>query len=124
MRCSRDGSLSVNEPIFRRIPSYGSGSSHRNLQPAARQSSRIRMLNSTYFLSESSTRLMDGLIVALANRLAGKDKCESMDLPDRCVITGDCSQITCNPFPSGEPITLRVTINRYDTSKYRLCHNT
>ena len=67
---------------------------------------------------------MDGLIVALANELAGKDKCESMDLPDSCTITNDCSQIRCTPYPSGEPITLEVTINRYDTSKYRLCHTT
>ena len=87
-------------------------------------SSRIRKINSTYFLSESSTRIIDGLIVGIANGLADNDGCVSMDLPRDCTITSDCSQITCSTSLGGESSSLTVTINRYDTSKYRLCHNT
>ena len=87
-------------------------------------SSRIRKINSTYFLSESSTRIIDGLIVGIANGLADNEECVSMDLPGECTITSDCSQIMCTTYLGGETISLKVTINRYDTSKYRLCHDT
>nr|XP_058965603.1 uncharacterized protein LOC131792241 [Pocillopora verrucosa] len=70
--------------------------------------------SSAYLDEESSTRIIDGLIVRFADGLAGKDKCGSIDLPESCTITGDCSQITCSSSFGGESSSLTVNINRCD----------
>lgn len=70
--------------------------------------------SSAYLDEESSTRIIDGLIVGIANGLADNDGCVSMDLPRDCTITSDCSQITCSTSLGGESSSLTVTINRCD----------
>lgn len=70
--------------------------------------------SSAYLDEESSTRIIDGLIVGIANGLADNEECVSMDLPGECTITSDCSQITCSMSLGGESSYLTVTINRCD----------